>query len=206
MGLPLLKSSLSILGKSSWIKLIVWIISRATAVGMACSCFPPNISHAAIQRTGLIRFPPAMREYPMDSQILSVSGIVDFTDASRAFSISSFLERRYSLRSKSVEISSSATVARLVVKAYLEKEGAVNAWTQLADAKRYNALCVTETILICESKNWNSSIIRRKNGIVASTQHNKQMDEEERIFLCCCCGWVKKAGRNTSYLLSHNPS
>jgi len=67
VGTPLRKSSLSIIGKSSWIKLIVWIISSAHAVGMTTSCAPPTISHAAIAKHGRILFPPASKEYLMDS-------------------------------------------------------------------------------------------------------------------------------------------
>mmetsp|Transcript_34868 Transcript_34868/g.74342 ORF Transcript_34868/g.74342 Transcript_34868/m.74342 type:complete len:146 (-) Transcript_34868:73-510(-) len=83
---------------------MVWIISRATAVGMAMSCVPPTISHAARQSTGRMRFPPAMREYPIASHILSVWGIRDFTDAARASSIGPFFDRRYSSRLKAVDV------------------------------------------------------------------------------------------------------
>lgn len=46
----------------------------ATAVGMAVSMLPPNISHAAMHRIGRIRLPPAMSEYRMDSVMVAVSG------------------------------------------------------------------------------------------------------------------------------------
>ncbi len=87
----------------------------------------------------------------MDSQILSVSGIVDFTDSSRAFSMSSFFERRYSLRSNDVAplvaTSSSATVAWLVVKAGLDRVlGPVKAVAQLIDANINRAFRDRETI------------------------------------------------------------
>lgn len=48
---------------------MVWIISVDTAVGMAASMVPPNISHAAIVRIGRTRLPPAMSEYRIASQI-----------------------------------------------------------------------------------------------------------------------------------------
>lgn len=48
---------------------MVWIISVLTAVGIAVSIVPPNISHAAIVRTGRTRLPPAIREYRIASQI-----------------------------------------------------------------------------------------------------------------------------------------
>lgn len=48
---------------------MVWIISVLTAVGMAVSIEPPNISHAAIVSTGRTRLPPAMSEYFIASQI-----------------------------------------------------------------------------------------------------------------------------------------
>lgn len=41
---------------------MVWIISRATAVGMAISAVPPAISQAAMHMMGRIRFPPASSE------------------------------------------------------------------------------------------------------------------------------------------------
>ncbi len=45
----------------------VWIISVAQAVGMAASIEPPSISAAARVRMGRMRFPPAIREYRIDS-------------------------------------------------------------------------------------------------------------------------------------------
>jgi hypothetical protein len=51
----------------------------------------------------------------MDSQILSVWGMVLATDALRAFSISSFFDKRYSLRSKLVFTTESSTVALYVM-------------------------------------------------------------------------------------------
>ena len=38
---------------------IVWIISMATAVGIAVASDPPNISQAAMVMTGRTRLPPA---------------------------------------------------------------------------------------------------------------------------------------------------
>ena len=68
-------------------RLMVCIISSATAVGIATSCDPPSISHAAMQRTGRMRFPPAMREYDIASHMRSVWGTRDATDAASADSI-----------------------------------------------------------------------------------------------------------------------
>ena len=42
---------------------MVWMNSIAQAEGSACSMWPPTSSHAAKQRAGLTRFPPAKREY-----------------------------------------------------------------------------------------------------------------------------------------------
>ena len=111
VGFPLLKSSLSILGKSSWIKLIVWIISKAAAVGMAASLLPPNISQAARHKTGRTRFPPAMREYLIASEIKSVMGGSILTQvSSRAFVISGCIDMTYSFKSKDVLASASAVL------------------------------------------------------------------------------------------------
>jgi hypothetical protein len=49
-------------GRSSWISDIVWIISIATALGIACSTLPPTSSHAARHSTGRTRLPPASNE------------------------------------------------------------------------------------------------------------------------------------------------
>lgn len=57
------RSSLSMAGRSSWIRDMVWIISVLNAVGMAVSIEPPNISQEAIVSTGRMRLPPANSEY-----------------------------------------------------------------------------------------------------------------------------------------------
>mmetsp|Transcript_9077 Transcript_9077/g.15595 ORF Transcript_9077/g.15595 Transcript_9077/m.15595 type:complete len:244 (+) Transcript_9077:826-1557(+) len=62
VGLPRRKSSLSMQGRSSCMRLIVWIISSAHAVGMATLESSVNISHAAMQSAGRMRLPPASRE------------------------------------------------------------------------------------------------------------------------------------------------
>ena len=54
-----LKSSLSMEGRSSWMRDMVWIISREQAVGMACSMVPPISSQAARHSAGRTRLPPA---------------------------------------------------------------------------------------------------------------------------------------------------
>jgi hypothetical protein len=69
---------------------MVWIISRATAVGIAIASFPPNISQAARHNIGLIRFPPAINEYFIDSIIFSTFGEVADKEFSRAFSTTTF--------------------------------------------------------------------------------------------------------------------
>mmetsp|Transcript_12700 Transcript_12700/g.39236 ORF Transcript_12700/g.39236 Transcript_12700/m.39236 type:complete len:221 (-) Transcript_12700:309-971(-) len=86
VGEPRRMSSSSIAGRSSWISDMVWIISIATAVGIACASVPPNISHAAMHITGRTRLPPASSEYRMLSTIFFVSGVVHWMDASRAAS------------------------------------------------------------------------------------------------------------------------
>lgn len=63
VGLPRRKSSLSMEGRSSWMSDMVCSISIAHAVGMACAMFPPTASHAARQRHGRTRLPPASSEY-----------------------------------------------------------------------------------------------------------------------------------------------
>lgn len=75
-------------------RLIVCIISRATAVGIATFSLPPNISQAAKQRIGRIRFPPAINEYFIDSMIFSTLGLVAVRDSSRAFSTIVFFDSR----------------------------------------------------------------------------------------------------------------
>ena len=62
VGFPRRKSSLSIAGRSSWISDMVWIISIATALGIACSTVPPTSSHAARHSTGRTLLPPASSE------------------------------------------------------------------------------------------------------------------------------------------------
>ena len=46
---------------------IVWIISKAHAVGIAWSMVPPTSSQDARQSAGLTLFPPASSEYLIDS-------------------------------------------------------------------------------------------------------------------------------------------
>jgi len=62
VGMPRRSESSSMAGRSSCTRDMVWIISMATAVAMAISSVPPNISHAAMHMMGRMRFPPAMRE------------------------------------------------------------------------------------------------------------------------------------------------
>jgi len=92
---------LSIDGKSSWMRDIVWIISRATAAGIDACQFPSpaNISHAARHSTGRIRFPPAMSEYFIASTIFSVCGSRHGTDSSSAFSMYGNLSAMYEFKS-----------------------------------------------------------------------------------------------------------
>src|SRR3990172_11462478 len=73
VGIPLLRSSLSMAGRSSWISEYVWIISRAHATGIPSSILPPAASQDAMQRTGLILFPPAIMLYLM--ALCKVAGI-----------------------------------------------------------------------------------------------------------------------------------
>lgn len=63
VGTPRRKSSLSIDGRSSWMRLMVWIISIAHAAGIACLMRPPTSSHAARHSAGRTRLPPASSEY-----------------------------------------------------------------------------------------------------------------------------------------------
>ena len=86
----------------------------------------------------------------MDSQIFSVWGIVLTQEALRAISISSFLERRYSLRSKSVDTVASSTVALCAVKAgRVVLLVLVNAAAQVLVATSIRAYFDIETILFC---------------------------------------------------------
>jgi len=132
------------LGKSSWIKLIVWIISRATAVGMATSSSPPNISQAAKQRTGRIRFPPAMSEYRMDSEIRSVCGSGLTTDSSNAFVIAGCFAMIYSPRSNSVA-DPLATESAVDLGT---KDGIVNAVAAYGQAKATVATASTGNFMV----------------------------------------------------------
>jgi hypothetical protein len=74
-------------GRSSWMSDMVWIISRPTAVGLATSMEPPNISQAAKHSIGRTRFPPAISEYRIDSTIKSVSVHEETSEASNAASV-----------------------------------------------------------------------------------------------------------------------
>ncbi|KAH0450003.1 hypothetical protein IEQ34_020695 [Dendrobium chrysotoxum] len=62
VGCPRRKSSLSMQGRSSCMSDMVWIISTAQAAGKARLSSPPTSSHAAMQRAGRMRLPPARRE------------------------------------------------------------------------------------------------------------------------------------------------
>mmetsp|Transcript_19346 Transcript_19346/g.49217 ORF Transcript_19346/g.49217 Transcript_19346/m.49217 type:complete len:263 (-) Transcript_19346:437-1225(-) len=68
VGRPRRKSSLSMAGRSSWMRLMVCTISMAHAVGMAAWMSPPTSSQAARVSAGRTRLPPASREYRMDSR------------------------------------------------------------------------------------------------------------------------------------------
>jgi hypothetical protein len=61
VGLPRRRSSLSMAGRSSWIRLYVWIISTAQASAISASSAPPTASPAARTRMGRMRLPPAKR-------------------------------------------------------------------------------------------------------------------------------------------------
>mmetsp|Transcript_8772 Transcript_8772/g.30122 ORF Transcript_8772/g.30122 Transcript_8772/m.30122 type:complete len:327 (+) Transcript_8772:419-1399(+) len=101
VGLPLLKSSLSRQGRSSWMRDMVWIISRAQAVGMhflsrkllfstsTSSSASPAVtsctsSKAARHSAGRMRFPPPSKEWRMAAWI--VSGYCWGTASSRQLS------------------------------------------------------------------------------------------------------------------------
>mmetsp|Transcript_1823 Transcript_1823/g.4667 ORF Transcript_1823/g.4667 Transcript_1823/m.4667 type:complete len:283 (-) Transcript_1823:482-1330(-) len=71
VGRPLRKSSLSMEGKSSWIRLMVCTTSMAQAVGIAHAMSPPTNSQAAKVRAGRTRLPPARSEYLMASSSTS---------------------------------------------------------------------------------------------------------------------------------------
>ena len=63
VGRPRRRSSLSIEGRSSWMRLMVCSISMAHAAGRASAAEPPTASAAAKHRIGRTRLPPARREY-----------------------------------------------------------------------------------------------------------------------------------------------
>jgi len=69
VGRPLLMSSLSKAGRSSWMRLKVWIISIARPAGNVSGAFPPRLSHAIMASTGRILFPPDLRLYENASKI-----------------------------------------------------------------------------------------------------------------------------------------
>mmetsp|Transcript_18638 Transcript_18638/g.56304 ORF Transcript_18638/g.56304 Transcript_18638/m.56304 type:complete len:229 (+) Transcript_18638:1430-2116(+) len=97
VGTPRRKSSLSMLGRSSWMSDMVWIISMAQAAGMAHSTVPPTSSAAARHSAGRTRLPPASNEYRIDS--FTSSGYCMGTDLSRAWSMSSARCFMYCLKS-----------------------------------------------------------------------------------------------------------
>ena len=70
-GLPRLKSSLSMQGKSSWIKLCTCNISIAQAIGSASSMLPPKSLQVSRHITGLSLLPPASTLYLIDTNISS---------------------------------------------------------------------------------------------------------------------------------------
>ncbi|KAG5405772.1 hypothetical protein IGI04_011891 [Brassica rapa subsp. trilocularis] len=97
-GLPLRRSALSMHGRSSWIRELVWIISTAQAADMAIASSPPTSSHAAMQSRDLTRFPPASSEYRTASWI--VRGFKSGKETSRAAFTDSALPIIYDLKSK----------------------------------------------------------------------------------------------------------
>jgi hypothetical protein len=66
---------------------------------MAIASVPPNISHEARHRIGLMRLPPAIREYFIDSIIFSTFGDVAERDESKAFSTTFFFVSKYLAKS-----------------------------------------------------------------------------------------------------------
>lgn len=107
---------------------------------MAASLVPPNISQAARQRTGRIRFPPAIREYRIDSEIKSVMGGSRLTQvASNAFVISGCMAIMYSFKLKSVFACGSAVLLKAVIslecffEAVIEKASEV--WVEAQSAR-----------------------------------------------------------------------
>ncbi len=65
VGLPRRRSSSSMQGRSSWMRVEQWKSSMARADGKACSSSAPQHSVAAMQRMGRIRLPPLKMEYLM---------------------------------------------------------------------------------------------------------------------------------------------
>jgi hypothetical protein len=111
---------------------MVWIISSATAAGMARAStsvlLSVNISAAAKQSTGRMRLPPAMSEYIILSTIFFVSGSADTTDSCKAFSMAGSFSAKYDLRSNSVAALSvllSAAAASSVLVVAGERESLV---------------------------------------------------------------------------------
>jgi len=82
VGFPLRRSSLSMQGRSSWMRDMVCNISMAQAAGMAVSSSPPKSSQAAKQSTGRTLFPPAKSEYRIASR--SFTGCCNGTALSNA--------------------------------------------------------------------------------------------------------------------------
>lgn len=72
----------------------------------------------------------------MDSQIFSVWGMLLTHEALRALSISSFLERRYSLRSKSVATSAASSTVAWRVKAVRDVVVVVKAAAEVLETTR----------------------------------------------------------------------
>src|ERR687894_85543 len=67
VGLPRLKSSSSIAGRSSWIKEYVWMSSMAAAEGNTSSGCTSNTHATSMHSVGRTRLPPASMEYRMAS-------------------------------------------------------------------------------------------------------------------------------------------
>ena len=82
----------------------MWIISIATAVGTAREGSPPASEQDAKHKIGRILFPPAKREYLIDS--LNISGFSGPKEKSRASSTTFFVFLRYFSKSEILLITS----------------------------------------------------------------------------------------------------
>ena len=133
---------------------MVWIISSATAVGMAIASVPPNISHAARHRTGLTLLPPAISEYLMESEIKFVMGGSGLTtDSSRAFVIAGCFDMMYAFRSKASPFD--APIAVAVSSTALRREKAdlrcwlfADGWNPSVEAAKSRSSDVENFILL----------------------------------------------------------